>query len=586
MIRRIGSDLETFKKLEFGPGLNVLLADKSEGASDRQSRNRAGKTSFVEIVHFLTGGNVGKDSIFRSNALKESAFTIQMDVGGDGFTVARSGSAPGKVQVDGPVEGWPIASTFNQDSGVFEISNTNWSHVLGRKWFGLDAPPNPDTKFQPTFRSLFSYFVRRQASGGFNKPTQHTTMQQTWDQQVAISYLLGLDWSVSQGFQGFREKEKIAKSLGKAARSVELGPYFGRAADLRTRLAVAAKRTETIRDQLDSFAIIPQYAELEAEASGITGQINALGEENFVDRRLIDDLELALTEEQAPDRTDLTKLYAEAGVILPDLLKRRLDEVEIFHQTIIENRQSHLSAELISAQNRIDAREAEKRTLDTRRRQIMAVLQSGGALEQYTAMREEQGRVEAEVETLRRRLDTAETLESTQAELTIERNRLEQALRDDIHERDDLLNEAIVGFEELSKSLYEQAGSLTIGAGPTGPSFEIRIDGHRSKGITNMQIFCFDLMMTELCARYGRSPGFLIHDSHLFDGVDERQVAKALQLGAERAETAGFQYIVTMNSDVIPRDGFQDSFGINAHVIPTRLTDATEDGGLFGIRFS
>lgn len=31
------------------------------------------------------------------------------------------------------------------------------------------------------------------------------------------------------------------------------------------------------------------------------------------------------------------------------------------------------------------------------------------------------------------------------------------------------------------------------------------------------------------------------------------------------------------------------SFGaidINAHVMPTRLTDATEDGGLFGIRFS
>ena len=70
MIRRIGSDLETFKKLEFGPGLNVLLADKSEGASDRQSRNRAGKTSFVEIVHFLTGGNVQctqRRSLYHSN---------------------------------------------------------------------------------------------------------------------------------------------------------------------------------------------------------------------------------------------------------------------------------------------------------------------------------------------------------------------------------------------------------------------------------------------------------------------------------------------------------------------------------------
>jgi uncharacterized protein YydD (DUF2326 family) len=47
-----------------------------------------------------------------------------------------------------------------------------------------------------------------------------------------------------------------------------------------------------------------------------------------------------------------------------------------------------------------------------------------------------------------------------------------------------------------------------------------------------MQIFFFDLMLTEISLKSGPGPGFLIHDSHLFDGVDERQVAKALQLGA------------------------------------------------------
>ena len=73
-----------------------------------------------------------------------------------------------------------------------------------------------------------------------------------------------------------------------------------------------------------------------------------------------------------------------------------------------------------------------------------------------------------------------------------------------------------------------------------------------------MQIFCFDMMLMEICQKQGRGPGFLIHDSHLFDGVDERQVAKALQLGAERAEASGFQYIVTMNSDALPKDGFRE----------------------------
>ncbi len=585
MIRRMGSDLESFKTLDFNPGFNVLLADKSEGATDRQSRNGAGKTSFVDTVHFLTGGIAGSDSIFRSDELINSTFDMQMNVGGDEITIERSGAVPSKIYLNGPVEDWPIPPKFDEDKGVFAISNIKWIHSLGAKWFDLEAPPDTDIKFQPTFRSLFSYFARRQSSGAFQTPTQQASMQAVWVQQVAISYLLGMDWTISQGFQGLREKEKVVKNLGKAARSGELGPHFGRAADLRTKLAVVSRRVEQAREQLSSFKVIPEYSALEIEASEITGEINALGEENFVDRRLISELDAALQEEEAPDSADLAKLYAEAGVILPDLLKRRLDEVENFHQTIIENRRSHLGAEHASAEKRIEDREAKKQSLDGRRRQLMELLQSGGALEQYTAMREELGRAESEVETVRQRLGTAEMLESTKADLDTERNRLSQALRDDIHERNDLLNEAIVSFEDLSQSLYEQAGSLTIDAGSAGPTFEVKIDGQRSKGITNMQIFCFDLMMMELSSNRGRSPGFLIHDSHLFDGVDERQVAKALQMGAERAENGGFQYIVTMNSDAIPNEGFKNGFDINAHVLQTRLTDATDDGGLFGMRF-
>ena len=65
MIQRIFSSLPTFKGLDFKSGLNVLVAQKEAGASDKQTRNRAGKTSLVEIIHFLTGAEVGTDSLLR-----------------------------------------------------------------------------------------------------------------------------------------------------------------------------------------------------------------------------------------------------------------------------------------------------------------------------------------------------------------------------------------------------------------------------------------------------------------------------------------------------------------------------------------
>ncbi|TIN73699.1 MAG: DUF2326 domain-containing protein [Mesorhizobium sp.] len=587
MIRRFSSDLASFKALTFKPGLNILLADKSAGASDRQSRNGAGKTSFVELVHFLFGAEARKESIFRSPELVDWTFDTAVDIAGQAVSAARSGARPSRIMINGDVEGWPVPPQFNREAGLYELSNENWKANLGALWFGLPVTTGDEAeRFQPSFRSLFSYFARRQLDGGFQRPMQHATVQPPWNQQVSICYLLGLDWTIPGKFQELRGQEKVAQELRKAAKGGDLGRFFGRAADLRTRLTVAEARTIRLRQQLTNFEVVPEYKELEHEANEITREIDGLNVENVVDGDLLQQLRASLNDEAAPDLGDVTKLYAEAGVVLSDMVRRRFDEVERFHRTIIENRRAHLSAEIASAETRIAERDRRTIERDRRRRQIMTVLRSGGALEHYTSLREEAGRAEAEVEGLRQRLETAERIESTKAELDIERANLTKALRDDIHERSDIIREAILAFEALSESLYEKAGSLTISETGSGPQFDVHIEGQRSKGITNMQIFCFDLMLTEISLRLGRGPGFLLHDSHLFDGVDERQVAKALQLGAERAEAAGFQYIVTMNSDALPKEGFQRGFNVQDHVMDPKLTDATDTGGLFGLRFN
>ena len=588
MILGVGCDQAAFKELTFRPGLNVLLADKSQGATDRQSRNGAGKTSFVELIHFLFGADARPNSIFRSEALQDWTFNISFTVDGDVVQTSRRGAKPSKITCTSWCPRWPkIASSELLPDGLNDLvlKNEDWKRELGALWFGLSDEDDSE-RFRPTFRSLFSMVVRRQESGGFLRPMQHAEKQQLWDQQATISHLIGLDTTIPARFQELRVQARVASDLRRHAKSGELGRYLGKAADLRTLLAVAEARSERLHRQIENFRVVAEYEELEREASGITGEIDGLNEENLADRNLLRELRASLEAEHMPELPDLNKLYHEAGVVLPDLTRRRLDEVERFHETILQNRRSHLEAEISSAEERITERDQTKSRLDERRSQVMGLLKSGGALEHFTSLREELGRAESEVTTLKERLETAERLESAQTELELQRNRLVQQLRDDIRERDQSVKEAILGFEDLSESLYERAGSLTLSDTPSGPNLSFHIDAERSKGITNMQIFCFDLMLAEMGMRRGRWPGFLIHDSHLFDGVDERQVAKALQLGAERAEASGFQYIVTMNSDAVPSEGFRHGFDLSDYFLEQRLTDATETGGLFGIRFN
>ena len=192
--------------------------------------------------------------------------------------------------------------------------------------------------------------------------------------------------------------------------------------------------------------------------------------------------------------------------------------------------------------------------------------------------------MEAAASSLREEFTAAEQIEGTRADLEIERTQLARRLHQDFVEREDVLRRAILTFEGFSSALYEDAGHLEIAESPNGPNFTVTIQGGESHGVRNMQIFCMDLTILKLTAERGVGPGFLVHDSHLFDGVDERQVAQALKIGSDTAEDLGLQYVVTLNSDVVPAS-LPQGFDLETYVLPVRLTDEHEAGGLFGMRF-
>ena len=502
MIYEISSDLASFKTLEFKPGLNVLLADKSRGASGRQSRNGAGKTCVVELVHFLLGSRADTSSIFRSHALQEYTFKLAMDLSGERIEVARSGVQSSRILVDGQLSNRGLSSGSSADiprlqlstDERYQLSNEEWKNHLGATLFNL--PRESGSKLSlPSYRYLLSMFVRRQESGGFQAPTKCFVRQPIADQRIVISYLLGFDWEIAARFKQLRQDEKAAAELRKAMQSGEFGRQFGSVAELRTRLTVEESRNAELRKQLNQYQVVEEYSELEREASQIIAKIGAFNEESIEDRELLEELERSLQSEEIPAKNEISRLYEEVNIVLPELAVRRLHDVEIFHSCIVENRRSHLSAEIEAARKRITERDKHIKSLSRRRAEIMSTLRAGGALEYFTQMQEELVKKEALCQELRNKLETGESLEETRTKLQVERSYLLQDLRNDIHERSEIVKDAVLAFEELSQALYEKEGNLIIDTTENGPKFTVDIAAKRSKGITNVQIFCFDFML-------------------------------------------------------------------------------------------
>jgi uncharacterized protein YydD (DUF2326 family) len=155
---------------------------------------------------------------------------------------------------------------------------------------------------------------------------------------------------------------------------------------------------------------------------------------------------------------------------------------------------------------------------------------------------------------------------------------LQQDARTDYFERLDQRTKAIQLFNANSQALYSEPGVLLIDITDTGFKFNVHINKAGSEGIEHMKVFCYDLMLSQLWSSKSHSPGFLIHDSSIFDPVDERQVHSALELARKESLKRGFQYICLLNSDKINLDDDLRPF------VRLRLTDNTNDGGLLGFR--
>jgi uncharacterized protein YydD (DUF2326 family) len=251
---------------------------------------------------------------------------------------------------------------------------------------------------------------------------------------------------------------------------------------------------------------------------------------------------------------------------------------------VVSNRRAYLKEEIVAAQARIAEREKEIKRLDRRRAEVMALLSAGGALETFTEMQKELGRRENEVERLNKQYEAAEALESQQVTLGLERQQLQERLHRDFRERSSSIDQAAVVFQDLSHSIYgDRGGLLAISNTDNGPKFNVSIDGERSKGITNMLTYCFDLTLIRIADAWRRAPHFVAHDSHIFDGVDSRQIAAAIRRGNDECVEWSYQHLITLNSDSLPE---VDGMDLSTVILPVRLTDKYEDGGLFGMRFS
>lgn len=440
--------------------------------------------------------------------------------------------------------------------------------------------------FAPSFRSSISYLVRRRRSGGYSDIQKNSSFQQPWDSQVNLSYLLGLDWQIPRAIQDLRARTKGLSTLRAAIKAGELGTIFGTAAEIRPELVRTEERIAQLRSRIDSFRVLDSYRELADEVAVLKNRMSEITGDLALADESIAFLENAVKEEKPPAYAAVDALYKAAGVELPDIALRRFDEVRKFQESVVSNRRRYLEEEMATARNARSVLDAQLAEGDGRKAQLLKTLDGKGAFEDLMAIHEEFAAAANRADILRGKLQNANILENSRAQTKRDSADLEIKLQEDHARNENAIKNATVKVDHAIAELYDdRTGNLVIAPTKNGPMIDITIQGDGNLGgIDMMKIFCFDDMLFESIAERLGGPGFFVHDSHLFDGVDTRQVRRALLFGTRTAEAHKGQYIVAMNSDEFAASGAAKEEALTKGVLPVRLTD-DEKGGLFGFRF-
>ena len=569
----LAANKDGFHSVYFKEGMNVVLATRIEKSTEQDSRNGVGKTSFLQLIDFCLGASKLPDNLQKGLKGDGWEFTLTLRFGDDIVAVTRAVDTGDLTLESGPDR------LYEQTTKDGRLPHTRWRTWLGKQMYGLTSA----IAAAPSFRQCILYNLRTSA-GAYVSPFQTHTNQKAFQKQQTNAFLLGLDMNSVEQWDSLLKRKQMLEALSPGTKK--------EAATLQSMLLgdrqQLVQKRQALQEDIDAFEVFPQYREVETQINLLTQQAQELVNQMTIGRRM---LKLYREQQAEPDESvpeDLWAIFEEAGAKLGKGFIRQVDQVLAFHQEVASNRRTYLESEIarLTAEQTLLSERIQE--VDQERSRQLNLLRSKGALDEFVELERRLAHLDGEIESLTARIDAAKATATGKADLKVKIAEVVQETERDFSERADTLAPLLAKFTNIVEELYGKKGHLGIAVGESGYRFSTDMPRDGSHGVGKMEIFAYDLSLNYRLASLIQSPGFLAHDSLLFDGVDERQRAKAIKVAADFSQQTGVQYLMVQNTDMIPEDDLE-AIGFNIEgfqkSVILELGDDDPSNALFGFRW-
>lgn len=560
---------ETFHPIVFRPiGVSIIAAIK-ETDDPRKTYNSVGKSLSVTIIHFCLGANANEE--FREN-LKEWEFKLKFQIGNKIHWVTREVSNPGYVKLD-------------EES----LTNERYKNFLVSEIFLI-----PEGSKFLSFRGLISRFIRQRKSSYISYDSYIAEESKNpIVQLINNAFLLGLDTACVLRKYELKESLDKVNDLKNNLNNPEFKSLFQseKDEDLEISIVDLESTIERLKINTLNFRVADDYDQIRKEADEIVERLRTYKNEATKLSIAIGDIEKSLQLRPDISKEDIVRIYDEAKFELGDRIVKRLEDLESFNRKLFDNREKNLLAEKLRFEKELKSAETSIKQLGDQEDEKLQYLNSHGALDEFTKMTQLLADNEKRLERILNFKQLLSDYKNKVQELKKDFSDENIATNKYLADAEGIIKKNIILFKSFTERFYQgKLSGIAVenneGVNKIRLDIKAKIEDDAGDAVNEVKMFCFD--WTLLTAQYNHKVKFIFHDSRITDGMDTRQIKTMFQIAAEQCEKNDFQYIISLNQNIIDSlrdecspDEFEELIQSN---IVLRLSDKAPEDKLLGIQ--
>ncbi|KMT61247.1 DUF2326 domain-containing protein [Paenilisteria newyorkensis] len=501
MIYELDCDFPGFKKINFKPGVNIILAEKKIN-----STNSVGKTLMLECINFIFGATYADCQLTKYKELEGHTVKLKMDLINKKVEVSRiiSDSNKSKVLLDGKL-----------------ISLKTWKTRLLEHYFSRGDDSNI-----LTWRSLMHFFFITESNNDFQKALKSFGADPTYKTDVYQSFLLNI---ATDEFEKLAETKKITSQKTGFTRYINT---LNKSADIIPELKTAP---------LDEYEKVNDMITKKINSLKIDIQ-NTTREKNIINSK-IGQLENNLSSIEPTSSEELNVLFGTLESELGLFVKKTFEEANAFHKSLIDENREVIRNEIES--------------LSEERSRIEQFLKS----EKYELKKLLDGKLDTEAISTKslQRIFTNNFLFQEGANIAKEINEnvksIENTLPNEIQKILSKKQKIIKKYKEfLERQVYyiykkdrEVSFNIEYDSG-LKIDFSYIDDSGNGKGNMKSLIYYMSVLLFNR-VKLSRGIDFLVLDTDATDGIDSSNLESLFELANQNFKGENIQLIATLRND-------------------------------------